>query len=39
MWCASRLIYPYPLEWLEPDTPDIVRHRLGLCVYCEPSYA
>ena len=37
---ASRLAYPYPLEWLEPDTPDIVaRIVAGLPVYVEPSYA
>lgn len=37
---SSRIAYPYPLEWLEPDTPDIVARIVsGLCVYCEPSYA
>jgi hypothetical protein len=37
---TSRLAYPYPLEWLEPDTPDIVaRIVAGLPVYVEPSYA
>jgi len=36
----GRLAYPYPLEWLEPDTPAIVARILaGLPVYCEPSYA
>ena len=36
---SSRLTYPYPLEWLEPVTPDIVSRILeGLPIYCEPTY-
>ncbi len=36
----GRLAYPYPLEWLEPDTPDIAARILaGLPVYGAPSYA
>lgn len=36
----GRLTYPYPLEWLEPDTPDIAARILaGLPVYGAPSYA
>jgi hypothetical protein len=36
----GRLTYPYPLEWLEPDTPDIVSRILsGLPIYGEPTYA
>jgi hypothetical protein len=36
----GRFAYPYPLEWLEPDTPDIAARILaGLPVYAEPSYA
>ena len=36
---SSRLTYPYPLEWLEPVTPDIVsRIFAGLPIYCEPTY-
>src|SRR5450631_4318384 len=35
----GRLTYPYPLEWLEPDTPDIVSRIIsGLPIYCEPTY-
>jgi hypothetical protein len=35
----GRLTYPYPLEWLEPDTPDIVsRIFSGLPIYLEPTY-
>ena len=34
----NRLTYPYPLEWLEPVTPDVVSRILaGLPVYCEPT--
>lgn len=37
---SSRFAYPFPLEWLEPDTPDIAARILaGLPLYCEPSYA
>src|ERR1700756_350301 len=37
---SSRFAYPYPLEWLEPDTPDIAtRILVGLPLYCEASYA
>ena len=36
----GRISYPYPLEWLEPDTPDIAARILaGLPVYSAPSYA
>jgi hypothetical protein len=36
----GRFTYPYPLEWLEPDTPDVVsRIFSGLPIYCEPTYA
>ena len=35
----GRLTYPYPLEWLEPDTPDIVARIVsGLPIYLEPTY-
>lgn len=37
---VGRLTYPYPLEWLEPDTPAIVARILsGLPLYCEPTIA
>jgi hypothetical protein len=37
---VERVTYPYPLEWLEPDTPDVVsRIFAGLPLYCEPTYA
>jgi hypothetical protein len=37
---VGRFAYPYPLEWLEPATPDIVSRILsGLPIYCEPTYA
>jgi Dolichyl-phosphate-mannose-protein mannosyltransferase len=37
---AARLFFPYPLEWLEADTVDIVGRILrSLPVYCEPNYA
>lgn len=33
-----RVSYPYPLEWLEPVTSDIVGRILrGLPVYCKPT--
>jgi 4-amino-4-deoxy-L-arabinose transferase-like glycosyltransferase len=36
---TERVGYPYPLEWLEPDTPDIVWRILGgLPIYGAPSY-
>ena len=36
----GRFAYPYPLEWLEPATSDIVSRILsGLPVYCEPTYS
>jgi 4-amino-4-deoxy-L-arabinose transferase-like glycosyltransferase len=36
---AGRLAYPYPIEWLEPATLDIVSRILaGLPIYCEPTY-
>jgi hypothetical protein len=35
----GRLTYPYPLEWLESDTPDVVSRILsGLPIYGEPTY-
>jgi 4-amino-4-deoxy-L-arabinose transferase-like glycosyltransferase len=37
---AGRFAYPYPIEWLEPDTLDIVSRILArLPIYCEPTYA
>jgi hypothetical protein len=37
---AEWIGYPYPLEWLEPDTSDTVARLLrGLPIYCAPSYA
>jgi len=36
---AGRIGYPYPLEWLEPATPDTVWRILrGLPIYSAPSY-
>src|SRR5258708_28228055 len=36
---SARVGYPYPLEWLEPATPDTVSRILrGLPIYCAPSY-
>jgi hypothetical protein len=36
----DRFAYPYPLEWLEAATSDIVSRILsGLPIYCEPTYA
>jgi hypothetical protein len=36
---AGRIGYPYPLEWLEPATPDTVARILrGLPIYAAPSY-
>jgi hypothetical protein len=36
---AGRIGYPYPLEWLEPATPDTVGRILrGLPIYGAPSY-
>jgi 4-amino-4-deoxy-L-arabinose transferase-like glycosyltransferase len=36
----GRLSYPYPVEWLEPATLDIVSRILsGLPIFCEPSVA
>jgi Dolichyl-phosphate-mannose-protein mannosyltransferase len=36
---AERAGYPFPLEWLEPATPDTVARILhGLPIYCAPSY-
>ena len=36
---AERIGYPYPLEWLEPATPDTVARILhGLPIYGPPSY-
>jgi hypothetical protein len=36
---SARIGYPYPLEWLEPDTPDTVARILrGSPIYTAPSY-
>jgi hypothetical protein len=36
----GRFAYPYPLEWLEPATSDIVSRILsGLPIYGEPTYS
>ncbi len=36
---AGRIGYPYPLEWLEPATPDTVARILrGSPIYAAPSY-